>query len=114
MSIVPGTKTISGTPQYMAPEVMQSQPQGLRVDMYSVGVVMWEMMTGVRYFASASQVHCFTSSQVHKLTSLFLCICDAKRHEVAHSALDEVARSARSSARVVTRSRLVESLLKAC
>lgn len=47
MSIVPGTKTISGTPQYMAPEVMQSKPQGLRVDMYSVGVVMWEMMTGV-------------------------------------------------------------------
>lgn len=47
VSIVPGTKTISGTPQYMAPEVMHCKPQGLRVDMYSVGIVMWEVMTGV-------------------------------------------------------------------
>ena len=47
VSIVPGTKTITGTPQYMAPEVMFCQPQSLRVDIYSVGVIMWEMMTGV-------------------------------------------------------------------
>ena len=47
LSIVPGTKTITGTPQYMAPEVMFCQPQSLRVDIYSVGVIMWEMMTGV-------------------------------------------------------------------
>ena len=46
VSIVPGTKTISGTPQYMAPEVMHCKPQGLRVDMYSVGIVMWEILTG--------------------------------------------------------------------
>ena len=45
-SIVPGTKTISGTPQYMAPEVMHCKPQGLRVDTYSMGIVMWEMMAG--------------------------------------------------------------------
>jgi len=45
-SVIPGTKTITGTPQYMAPEVMQSKPQGLRVDLYSVGVVMWEVLTG--------------------------------------------------------------------
>jgi hypothetical protein len=47
VSIVPGTKTISGTPQYMAPEVMHCKPQGLRVDIYSVGIVMWEVMAGV-------------------------------------------------------------------
>ena len=47
VSIVPGTKTITGTPQYMAPEVMHCQPQSLRVDIYAVGVIMWEMMTGV-------------------------------------------------------------------
>jgi hypothetical protein len=47
VSIVPGTKTISGTPQYMAPEVMHCQAQGLRVDIYSVGIILWEMMTGV-------------------------------------------------------------------
>ena len=47
VSLVPGTKTITGTPQYMAPEVMHCQPQSLRVDIYAVGVIMWEMMTGV-------------------------------------------------------------------
>mmetsp|Transcript_15878 Transcript_15878/g.31325 ORF Transcript_15878/g.31325 Transcript_15878/m.31325 type:complete len:475 (+) Transcript_15878:122-1546(+) len=46
LTVLPGTKTISGTPQYMSPEVMQSQPQGMRVDIYSVGIVMWELLTG--------------------------------------------------------------------
>jgi serine/threonine protein kinase len=34
LSVLPGTKTITGTPQYMAPEVMLTQPQGMRVDIY--------------------------------------------------------------------------------
>uniref|UniRef100_A0A7S0ESI0 Protein kinase domain-containing protein n=1 Tax=Hanusia phi TaxID=3032 RepID=A0A7S0ESI0_9CRYP len=46
LSVLPGTKTITGTPQYMAPEVMLTQPQGMRVDIYSVGIVMWEVLTG--------------------------------------------------------------------
>jgi len=47
VSLVPGTNTITGTPQYMAPEVILCQSQSLRVDMYSVGVIMWEVMAGV-------------------------------------------------------------------
>eukprot|EP00286_Rhodomonas_abbreviata_P026118 CAMPEP_0181297504 /NCGR_PEP_ID=MMETSP1101-20121128/5275_1 /TAXON_ID=46948 /ORGANISM="Rhodomonas abbreviata, Strain Caron Lab Isolate" /LENGTH=1295 /DNA_ID=CAMNT_0023402445 /DNA_START=231 /DNA_END=4118 /DNA_ORIENTATION=+ len=46
LSVLPGTKTIAGTPQYMAPEVMLSQPHGMRIDVYSVGLVMWEILTG--------------------------------------------------------------------
>ena len=46
LSVLPGTKTITGTPQYMAPEVMLTQPQGMRVDIYSVAIVMWEILTG--------------------------------------------------------------------
>lgn len=46
LSVLPGTKTITGTPQYMAPEVMLSQPQGMRVDIYSAAIVMWEILTG--------------------------------------------------------------------
>ena len=40
------SKDTSGTPGYMAPEVMRSQPQGMRVDIYSAGIVMWEILTG--------------------------------------------------------------------
>mmetsp|Transcript_25344 Transcript_25344/g.63936 ORF Transcript_25344/g.63936 Transcript_25344/m.63936 type:complete len:1095 (+) Transcript_25344:103-3387(+) len=47
LTVLPGTKTITGTPQYMAPEIMQSLPQSMRVDMYSVGIVMWELLTGL-------------------------------------------------------------------
>mmetsp|Transcript_46453 Transcript_46453/g.109131 ORF Transcript_46453/g.109131 Transcript_46453/m.109131 type:complete len:1208 (-) Transcript_46453:95-3718(-) len=46
LSVLPGTKTIAGTPQYMAPEVMLSHPHGMRIDVYSVGLVMWEVLTG--------------------------------------------------------------------
>lgn len=46
LSVLPGTKTITGTPQYMAPEVMLTQPQGMRVDIYSAAIVMWEILTG--------------------------------------------------------------------
>jgi len=46
LTVIPGTKTITGTPQYMAPEIMQSLPQSMRVDLYSVAVVMWEVLTG--------------------------------------------------------------------
>jgi serine/threonine protein kinase len=46
LSVLPGTKTITGTPQYMAPEVMLTQPQGMKVDIYSAAIVMWEILTG--------------------------------------------------------------------
>ena len=44
--MLPGTKTITGTPQYMAPEVMLTQPQGMKVDIYSAAIIMWEILTG--------------------------------------------------------------------
>ena len=34
ISVLPGTKTITGTPQYMAPETMLMESQGMRVDIY--------------------------------------------------------------------------------
>jgi len=42
----PDPGELVGTPQYMAPEVMQGLPQTMRVDIYSFGVVMWEILTG--------------------------------------------------------------------
>ncbi|MDC0715867.1 serine/threonine protein kinase [Nannocystis bainbridge] len=38
--------TLLGTPEYMAPEIARDQKPDARVDVYSVGVVMYELLTG--------------------------------------------------------------------
>ena len=38
--------TLLGTPEYMAPEIARDQQADARVDVYSIGVVMYELITG--------------------------------------------------------------------
>lgn len=40
------TFTITGTPHYMAPEVILGKGYGLAVDMYSLGVMLYEFVCG--------------------------------------------------------------------
>jgi serine/threonine protein kinase len=40
------TNTVAGVPYYMAPEVIRQEEYGLNVDMWSMGVVLYEMMSG--------------------------------------------------------------------
>ena len=49
------TKTghIVGTPSYLAPEVVSGQESDERVDLYALGVVLYEMLSGRRLFAHA-------------------------------------------------------------
>ncbi|XP_059287321.1 uncharacterized protein LOC132040683 [Lycium ferocissimum] len=39
------TKTGKGTPQWMAPEVLRSEPSNEKSDIYSFGVILWELAT---------------------------------------------------------------------
>ena len=40
-----------GTPQYMAPEVLNKQSYGWAVDYYSIGVIVYELMMNCRPYA---------------------------------------------------------------
>ncbi|MBA0600158.1 hypothetical protein Gorai_006356, partial [Gossypium raimondii] len=39
------TKSGKGTPQWMAPEVLRSEPSDEKSDVYSFGVILWELAT---------------------------------------------------------------------
>lgn len=45
-----------GTPEYMAPEQISSEAVDHRSDLYSVGIVMFEMLTGYRPFTAETPV----------------------------------------------------------
>lgn len=49
-----GAGHIFGTPHYMSPEQGHAEPADQRSDIYSLGCVCWEMLTGVRPFTASS------------------------------------------------------------
>ena len=55
------TGTVAGSPAYMAPEVLKSQVYNSKADIYSLGIMLWELWYGERAFSrSVSLADFFT------------------------------------------------------
>jgi eukaryotic-like serine/threonine-protein kinase len=53
--------TVVGTFQYMAPEVLRGQEADVRSDLFSLGCVLYEMLTGRRAFEGKTQLSVLTA-----------------------------------------------------
>src|ERR1041385_2483732 len=51
-SSLTGTNSLLGTPNYMSPEQVKSSPITPRADLFSAGVVLYEMLTGLKPFTA--------------------------------------------------------------
>ena len=49
------SRDASGTPGYMAPEVMCHKTHGVSVDYYALGIICYEFMTGRRPYVGRSR-----------------------------------------------------------
>lgn len=106
-SSLTGTNSLLGTPSYMSPEQVKSAPVTPRSDLFSVGVVMYELLTGVKPFASpqlsgilfnvvnhepplASAVNGGVPVGIARIVARLMSKQPADRHESAAEALREL------------------------
>jgi serine/threonine-protein kinase len=49
-----GTRSVSGTPEYMAPEIIRGDEPSVASDLYAVGVILYELLTGTTPFSGGT------------------------------------------------------------
>ena len=57
--VADGLKTACGTPGYVAPEIINGQPYGKAVDMWSLGVIIYILLCGYPPFYNQNQAQLF-------------------------------------------------------
>ncbi len=55
-SALTGTGTVLGTPEYMAPEMARGEPIDYRVDIYELGIVLFQMISGHVPFTGSTPI----------------------------------------------------------
>ena len=63
-----GLSQVTGTPDYMAPEQIQGRRGDERADVYSMGVILYEMLTGAPPFATTNLYASMQSKVQHQPT----------------------------------------------
>eukprot|EP01084_Bolivina_argentea_P217201 368838_1 len=62
------TDTLCGSPQYMAPEIMQGRQYDAKADLWSVGMILYECVVGKTPFRGRNQMELLRNIMVRPLT----------------------------------------------